>query len=288
MILKAPAKVNLHLEIKGNRSDGYHEILSLVQCIPLYDIIQIRSLKKKGALRLLCDPPLPDRPNIAALAVELFKNACKIEDAIEVIIEKNIPVGAGLAGGSSDAAAVLTGLNRLFGSVLTPEQLRDLSSRIGSDVPLFFGASAVLMSGRGEKTTDLIAREDFSLVLVYPGFSIPTRDAYRWFDEDTESHQTGSFHPELLGLRYEKKPIDSWDFFNSFQYVVERRFPVIKRIVEMLKSSGAHIAALTGSGSSVFGVFTDGIAARTARDTLGRAYPHVWMLVPLKNDPSAD
>jgi 4-diphosphocytidyl-2-C-methyl-D-erythritol kinase len=288
LILKAPAKVNLHLEIKGKRPDGYHEILSVVQCIPLYDYIQIRSLKKKHALRVVCDPPLPARPNIASLAAASFRNACRIDDGIEVIIEKKIPVGAGLAGGSSDAAAVLTGLNRLFGSVLKPGQLHDLASQIGSDVPLFFGAPAALMSGRGEKITDLGARQDFELVLVYPGFPISTQDAYQWFDQDTESLPTASFDPADLRLLYEKKRVDSWDFFNSFQNVVERRFPMIKRITEILRSSGAHIAAVTGSGSSVFGVFTDGKAARSARDTLGRAYPHVWMLVPLKDDPFAD
>jgi 4-diphosphocytidyl-2-C-methyl-D-erythritol kinase len=288
LILKAPAKVNLHLDIKGKRSDGYHEILSVVQCIPLYDHIHIRSLKKKHSLHVVCDPPLPGGPNIVALAVERFRNTCDIDHGIEVRIEKKIPVGAGLAGGSSDAATVLTGLNELFGSVLEPKGLHDLAFQIGSDVPLFLGSSAALMSGRGEILKDLGARQDFNLVLVYPGFPIPTRDAYQWFDQDTKSCQTGSFPLADLRFRYEQERVDSWDFFNSFQYVVERRYPVIKRITEILRSSGAHIAAITGSGSSVFGIFTDGKAARSARDTLGRAYSCVWMLVPLKNDPSAD
>ncbi len=288
MILKAPAKVNLHLEIKGKRSDGYHEILSIVQWIPLYDHIHIRSLKDKRVLRIVCNPSLPEGYNITALAVERFRNACGIDEGIEVKIEKTIPVGAGLGGGSSDAAAVLSGLNKLFGSVLNPKELRDLASQIGSDVPLFLGGPAALVSGRGEKLTDLVPRQDFSLVLVYPGFPISTQDAYQWFDQAAESCQVDSLQPEDLRLQYEQMEVDSWDFFNAFQYVVERRYPVIKRVTEILRSSGAHIAAITGSGSSAFGVFTDGKAARSAEDTLGRAYRRVWMFVPLKNDPSAD
>ena len=288
MILKAPAKVNLHLEIKGRRSDGYHEILSIVQCIPLYDHIHICSLKKKHALRVVCDPSLPGGHNIAALAVERFRKIRGIDDGIEVKIEKTIPVGAGLGGGSSDAAAVLTGLNKLFGSVLKPKELRDLASQLGSDVPLFLGDSAALVSGRGENITDLAARQDFNLVLVYPGFPISTQDAYHWFDQAAESCHSGSSHPADLRFQYEQKRVDSWDFFNAFQYVVECRYPVIKRITEILRRSGAHIAGVTGSGSSVFGVFTDGKAARSAEDTLARANHRVWMLVPLKNDPSAD
>jgi len=288
LILKAPAKVNLHLEIKGRRSDGYHEILSVVQCIPLYDHIHICSLKKKHTLRVVCDPSLPGEHNIAALAVERFRKAGGIDDGVEVKIQKKIPVAAGLGGGSSDAAATLSGLNEFFGSPLSSKQLHDLAAGLGSDVPFFLGGSAALMWGRGETIRVLASRQDFVLILVYPGFPISTRDAYRWFDQAPGSRHSGSSQPADLQYQYEATQVDSWDFFNAFQYVVERRYPVIKRITEILRRSGAHIAAITGSGSTVFGVFTDRKAARSAEDTLARAYHRVWMLVPLKNDPPAD
>jgi 4-diphosphocytidyl-2-C-methyl-D-erythritol kinase len=264
LILKAPAKVNLHLEIKGRRPDGYHEILSIVHSVQLYDRVYLRSLKDKKILRILCDPPLPGQSNIAATAAQLFTSTCGIEAGIEVCIEKRIPVGAGLGGGSSDAAAVLVGLNKLLGTRLSKGELHEMAAGLGSDVPFFLEQGAALMSGRGEELESLEPREDLILVLVSPDFSISTGEAYRWFDMAEKIQRRKSISRVDLKARLRQTPPASWDFFNSFQPVVEDRYPQIKTIAGELKDCGADFAALSGSGSTIFGVFTDGKVAQSA------------------------
>ncbi|UCF98726.1 MAG: 4-(cytidine 5'-diphospho)-2-C-methyl-D-erythritol kinase [Spirochaetaceae bacterium] len=288
LILKAPAKVNLHLDIKGFRPDGYHEILSIVHSVPLFDTVYIRSLKEKNALHVYCDPPLPGGVNIAAAAVQLFRNRCGLEGGIEVRIAKRIPVGAGLGGGSSDAAAVLSGLNEMFAFQLSAPQLHSLAAELGSDVPFFLNGPAALLSGRGEIIRVLAPRSDLVLILVYPGFAISTLEAYGWFDGDEKYYPPKSIEAEDLKLQFEEKAPNSWDFFNAFQSSVERRHPLIKEIVMELVDSGAHLAQLSGSGSSVIGVFTDVQAARSVGKRMRLRYPGVWLLVPLQSGGLAD
>ena len=287
MILNAPAKVNLHLEVRALQPGGYHEILSVVHSVPLFDRVHIRSLKEKNALRLFCDPPLPGGQNIAARAVQMFKARCGLEAGVEVRIEKRIPVGAGLGGGSSDAAAVLHGLNKLFAAALSPGQLHEAAAALGSDVSFFLHGPAALMSGRGEKIENLTPREGFILVLVSPGFPISTAEAYRWFDEE-EEHNLRTCSPEDLKVQFEEKAPESWRFFNSFQSSIESRYPVIAEIVGELSQSGARPVTLSGSGSSVVGVFTDIKAARAVYRHMRRRYTNVWLLVPLQSGGFAD
>jgi 4-diphosphocytidyl-2-C-methyl-D-erythritol kinase len=287
VFLNAPAKVNLHLEVRDLQPGGYHEILSVVHSVPLYDSIHIRSLKEKKALRVYCDPPLSDGPNIAAAAVRLFRAASGLESGVEIRIEKRIPIGAGLGGGSSDAAAVLAGLNRVFANPLTPGQLRELAAGLGSDVCFFLHGPAALMSGRGEKIEDLAPGEGYVFVLVYPGFPISTAAAYRWLDEDEERDRRIST-PEDLKVQFEEQAPLSWKFFNSFQSTIERRYPLIRRVIGDLDEAGADLVTLSGSGSAVLGVFTDARAAGSAHKLLHRRYPGAWLLVPLQSGGVAD
>jgi 4-diphosphocytidyl-2-C-methyl-D-erythritol kinase len=287
VVLNAPAKVNLHLEVRDLLPGGYHEILSIVHTIPLFDRIDIRSLKEKDALCILCAPPISGGQNIALSAAQMFKNRCGVDTGVEVRIRKRIPAGAGLGGGSSDAAAVLAGLNKLFAHPLNEEQLHELAARLGSDVSFFFHGPAALMSGRGEMIQDLRPRDDFIMVLVYPGIPISTGPAYRWFDED-EHRDRRSSNPEDLKIQFEEKPPDSWDFFNSFQATVCRRYPLIGNIIGELAGAGAHPAVLSGSGSSAVGVFTDRRAAQTVYRRLKQRYPGVWFLEHLQSRGLAD
>jgi len=287
VILNAPAKVNLHLEIRGLQPGGYHEILSIVHSVPLFDRIHIRSLKQKNALRFQCDPPVSGGENVAVSAVRRFKARCGLEAGLEVRIEKRIPVGAGLGGGSSDAAAVLGGLNKLFSFPLSQVQLQELAAGLGSDVSFFLHGPAALMSGRGDIIQDLAPRRDLVMVLVYPGFPISTARAYSWFDEDGESDPRTSSSDDLKAQFEEKSP-DSWTFFNSFQATIARRYPLIGQIIGELEESGAHLATLSGSGSSVIGVFMDLKVARSGYRRLCRAYPGVWLLAPLQSGGIAD
>jgi 4-diphosphocytidyl-2-C-methyl-D-erythritol kinase len=282
LILKAPAKVNLHLEIRARRSDGYHEILSIMQSVPLFDTVHIRSLKEKEALRVLCDPPVPGERNIAAAAVDSYRRSCGISSGVEVRIEKRIPVGAGLGGGSSDAAAVLAGLNRMFSEPLDRRRLQELASGLGSDVPFFLGGAAAMVSGRGEAVEPLKPRGDYALLLAYPGISISTSEAYRWFDLEEPPAGTVSIAPQDLKYRFERQPPESWRFFNSFQRAVESRHPGIARIVSKASESGASLASLSGSGAAVFGVFSNVGEARSAARAVRKLCRQVWVLVPLQ------
>jgi 4-diphosphocytidyl-2-C-methyl-D-erythritol kinase len=267
--------------------DGYHEILSIVQSVPLFDRVRIRSLKEKGILDVRCDPPIGRGSNIARCAAEAFRAACGLQAGLEIRIEKRIPLGAGLGGGSSDAAAVLAGLNRLFSLPLSPARLGELAAGLGSDVPYFLCGSAALMSGRGEKIEVLEPRRDLYLVLVYPGFPISTAEAYRWFDQDP-ARTAGTIPPEQLRTRFGGMRPASWGFFNSFQATIERRYPLIAKIRGELEQAGAGLATLSGSGSSVVGVFTEHSAARSAHRRVRSSASGSWLLVPLQSGGYAD
>jgi 4-diphosphocytidyl-2-C-methyl-D-erythritol kinase len=288
LVLDAPAKVNLHLEVRDLQPGGYHEILSVVQTVPLFDRIELRSLKDRDALRIRCTPPVPGgERNIAAAAAKLFRQHSGVEAGLDIRIRKSIPVGAGLGGGSSDAAAVLKGLNELYARPLGPEQLHELAAGLGSDVPFFLRGPVALMSGRGETIQNLATRDDFVLVLVYPGLQIVTAEAYRWLDEEQDRDRRTS-KPEDLKFQFEEQTTDSWVFFNSFQTTVAGRYAVIGEIIGELAGSGAHPVVLSGSGSSVVGVFTDARAARKVYRGLKDRYPQAWLLVPLQSGGSAD
>ena len=293
MVLHAPAKVNLHLDIKGLRADGYHEILSIVQTVPLFDEVRIRSLKHSSDLRVYCNPPLHGAENIAETAAGRFRRLCAVKGGLDIRIEKRIPVGAGLGGGSSDAAAVLMGLNRMMDSPLSDRRLRTLGAGLGSDVPLFMGHSAALVSGRGEVIQPLVPRRDLVIVLVFPGISISTTRAYAWYDAAAAATAAAAAAAALAGhgptdkqLKecYESESPERWVFFNSFQDVIEQRYPLIKQIVSQINACGAQHTAISGSGSSVFGVFTDARAAGEACKRMLRDGLRAWTLVPLKSE----
>lgn len=284
LTLNAPAKVNLHLEILGRRPDGYHEILSIFQAVSLYDGVRLRSLTSREDLRLKCSVPIPQQANTVTRAVELFRRATGINQGIGIELDKRIPLGAGLGGGSSDAAAVLAGINSLFGAPLGAEALLRLAAQLGSDVPFFLGRGAALVSGRGERVKSLVSRQDFLLLLVYPGFAVLTREAYGWFDAEAGAVSGVRMPAEELQARYLSKPVADWGFLNSFRPVVEKRFPIIGELIRGLAGFGACFTGLSGSGSAVFGAFTESAAARKALRYYRRICPMAVLSKPLHNE----
>jgi len=286
LILKAPAKVNLHLEIRGRRPDGYHEILSIFQSVNLFDIVQVRSLKEYDELRIVSTPPLDCEDNTITKAVTVFRRHSGERSGVRIELKKNIPTGAGLGGGSSDAAAVLIGLNRLLGTVYSHQELIELALEVGADVPFFIGNEAALVSGRGEKTVGLCPRHDFCIVLVYPGFPILSRDAYAWYDEEIEGEFRTSIASDLQSA-YLSSPVSAWAFYNSFEPVVQRHYPLIGELKEELEEAGAALVGLSGSGSTVFGIFEKHSAARRARDLLYGRHPFVRIVKPLHSGATA-
>jgi len=260
--VRALAKINLTLEIVGVRADGYHELRTVFQSIALHDTLTIRA--RRGPWQLTCDvPDVPtDESNLVTLAAGAAWRAAgrrRTPRDIGVHLTKRIPMAAGLGGGSSDAAAALKALGRLWR--VDPARLRTLAAAIGADVPYFFEGGTVLGLDRGDTLFPLIDHPPAWVVLVLPEFGVGTRDAYAWFDAEKRPLR-------MSGRRH----------LNDLEGPVARRHPEISRIAATLRGLGASRAAMTGSGSAVFGLFADRLAAVTASARV-RAALHTPALV---------
>ena len=261
MRIRAPAKVNLWLRVVGKRDDGYHLIDSLMVPVGLYDEIEIiRGKRSKGILTVTCDDPgVPSgEKNLAYRAASLLLGQKGVQDAVHIHIRKRIPVGGGLGGGSSDAAATLLGLNRLFHLGCRRREILSLASGLGADVPFFIYGRPARARGIGDlvKPLDLFPR--LWIVILYPGFPVSTRWVYHNL-ELTNSTENISIKSSL---RDHKKLVRL--LVNDLEKVTIRRYPRIGLLKERLVQEGAVGALMAGSGSSAFGIFSSGQSARKA------------------------
>lgn len=264
---KAYGKLNLTLDVLGTRPDGYHEMCMLMQSVELYDLVTVELSGNGWQCR--CDVPgVPaDASNLALRAAEAFFGAYGSRPVnLTVSIRKQIPMQGGMAGGSADAAAVLRGLNTLFGSPYDVQKLCRLGEGVGSDVPYCVLGGTVLARGRGELLTPLPPMPQAWFCLVKPEFSVSTPQLFRRLDDcgismrpDTEKALDCLRRGDLPGL--------CGCMQNVFQPVLEQQYPVIGTICCRLQELGALGACLTGTGSVVFGVFDEEHAARRACET---------------------
>lgn len=250
LTLWAPAKVNLFLEVLEKRPDGYHDVQTLLQHVDLCDEIQI--VEDGTGIAVESDGlPCPGGgENLAYRAAALFGKATGIGAGVRIHIVKRIPLGAGLGGGSSDAATTLWGLNRLFQAGLSREHLAALGAELGSDVPFFFGGPTTWASGRGDVLQALPPFPASWVLIVFPGFPVPTGWAYANL-ELTGGDKSIRVKPEAEQGNYERLLASPW---NRFEGVVFRQYPVVKQLKLSLEAWGARPALMTGSGSAVFGV----------------------------------
>ena len=257
--VQAAAKVNLHLRVHNRREDGFHDILSIFQAVSLMDSIIIRSLKESDTILVNGDFDCPMRSTTVYKAVEAYRGATGIKTGLEISVDKRIPSGAGLGGGSSDAASVLAGLEALLGGGLSTVEIASLGASIGSDVPFFLSATAAIVSGRGENVCPIDAREDFTIVIAFPGFPVSTSWAYAALDR-TRPDDSGEsdLSPEALEVAY-RNDIRAWPFTNSFEAVVGSTRKEILAAKGIFLDAGASFASMSGSGSSVFGAFEGGV-----------------------------
>jgi 4-diphosphocytidyl-2-C-methyl-D-erythritol kinase len=262
--LQSPAKVNLHLEIGGKRDDGFHDLCSLFQIVSLADTITIRSLKESEKTcsihgNFSCD----SEDNLICRAYRIFSDHYGIKTSVEVTVDKRIPEGAGLGGGSSNAATTLKGLRDLFSVSADNGELARMGADLGSDVPFFCLGPLAMVSGRGENVVSLNRPRTLPLVLVLPDFPVSTGAAYRWLDEGRNlDYPAVSCDLDFAAL-YDRSP-RQWPFFNSFTPVLRERYPLIGQVIDTLSSEEALYTDVSGSGSAVFGIFTDETAARRA------------------------
>ncbi len=263
----APAKVNLTLRVLGKRPDGYHDLESLTCQMDLCD--RLRITEEPSAISFSCDrEELAGPDNLAWRAALLLKERSRTPRGAALRLEKRIPAGAGLGGGSSDAAAALRGLSRLWGLGWDTPRLAELGAGLGSDVPLFLHPSPALMTGRGETVTPLQVRVDAHFLLVYPGFPVSTAWAYGNFRLTRKGSEDRI--ARLLDKLREGIVPDSWGevLVNDLEEGVFPRYPVLRELKELLLRQGARASLLSGSGSTVFGLFDQREAAEDAAGAL--------------------
>jgi 4-diphosphocytidyl-2-C-methyl-D-erythritol kinase len=273
MQLYAPAKINLSFEIKGRREDGFHEIETLMAPISLSDRLTIERGQTAGDIKFSCDDSsLPNgEENLVVRAARLFRKATKIGAGVEIALEKKIPHGAGLGGGSSDAAATLLGMNELFETRLDQKELMQLAAQIGSDVPFFILGSAATCRGRGEIVEPARLPANFNLLLVKPDFGVPTPWAYgRWKDSR-----------ELPDVDYASQEFSGVCFVNDLERPVFEKFILLGYLKTWLRLQPEVAAALlSGSGSTVFAVLREGAdAEELAVRARGEIDPTLWTFV---------
>ncbi len=251
MQLYAPAKINLSLEIKGRREDGFHEIETLVAPISLADRLSIERADEKEGIDFFCDDAaLPaGEDNLVVRAAKLFRKSTETSGGLKISLEKKIPHGAGLGGGSSDAATTLLGLNELFATRLGQKDLMELAAQLGSDVPFFIAPSAAVCRGRGEIVSPVKLPVALRLLLVKPDFGVPTPSAYaRWKDSQ-----------ELAGVDYAPQEFSGVRFTNDLERPVFEKFILLAYLKTWLRQQPeVGVALLSGSGSTVFAVLRDG------------------------------
>jgi len=248
----APAKVNLHLRVLAKRSDGYHSIETVFHTIGLWDEIRLAN-SPRFRFSAAGLPTPAGGANLCVRAYRLLKDATGTGQEASLKLVKRIPSGAGLGGGSADAAACLAGLNRLWNLKLDRKRLAILAGRLGSDVPFFLSGGAALGRGRGEKLHPLVSRLSRWAVILKPGFGIPTALAYTELDRSRKGTDPGpSVNAVTRGLRTGTLPLR---IHNDFEPVAERLHPLVHRLMVFLGNAGASPAFLTGSGSAVVGIF---------------------------------
>ncbi len=278
MEIQAPAKINLFLEVLRRRDDGYHELRTLMCCIGLYDTLKVTL--GGPASRIRCShPDVPcDESNLALKAAALFNQKLAGQTGFEpahVTIEltKCIPAGAGLGGGSSDAAAVLNLLNDAHGNPFDVLKLRHMALALGADVPFFILRQPALAGGIGEQLESFGGLLPWGVVVVYPGFGISTAQVF----ENLNLRLTKCKKKLRYSLFHQGKFDPSRHLCNDLETVALRRFPVLGEIKKDLLNQGAIGSLMTGSGSAVFGLFADGAAARRAAGRM-RGKPD-WQIV---------
>lgn len=260
LVLKAPAKINWSLYVFNKRDDGYHNILSLMQCVRLYDTL---TFAHSDAIEVITDMDIPYSQNLVYKAAMSLKSYAGIKKGAKIILKKEIPSGAGLGGGSSNAACTLTGLNKLWGLDLSINELKIIGSRLGSDVPFFFHCPMAIIEGRGEILSPLKIDKSYALLLIKPSVSISTEWAYGKiganYAANIELTKTG-YKDNNIKLIYDALKAGNISFLksmihNDFEEIVIEKYPVIGSLKQRLLDAGASAAIMSGSGSTVFGLF---------------------------------
>jgi 4-diphosphocytidyl-2-C-methyl-D-erythritol kinase len=265
---KSPCKVNLILNILGKRTDGFHELETVLHPVNVCD--EMTFARGGSGVQLTCSQPeLPtDSKNLVHRAATAFLTAANIVDGVKIHLQKNLPLAGGIGGGSANAAVTFTALNELFGSPLPLEKLHELAAALGSDVPFFLYDQPALATGRGEKVRTL---ENFpaligkAFFLVYPGFGISTPWSYQNLARfpDALNGKKGRADELIAALQKNDWPGAARALYNSLEAPAFDKFPVLSLYQEFLREHGARVALMSGSGSTTFAIMENLAAAET-------------------------
>jgi 4-diphosphocytidyl-2-C-methyl-D-erythritol kinase len=276
-VLRAHAKINLGLHVTGRRPDGYHDIDTVFHRIEWHDDITLEVSTQPGIVCTCTDPALPvDDRNLCVRAARAVLRLCGSEAGVRIAITKRIPVGAGLGGGSSDAAAVLRGLPPLLGTTVDSGALHSEATALGSDVPYFLGEGAAHATGRGELLTFFTLTLPWSILTVYPDVSVSTAWAYRNLTLRTAPART-DLRALLTGRSGDASALRA-GLRNDFETLVLEHHPAVRVARAHLEQAGAVVALMSGSGSAVFGLFPSETVARDAAAALDPAWR--WNITP--------
>lgn len=262
---RAYGKINLSLDVLGRRGNGYHDVSMVMQTVDIFDVISLNKLESEDEIRLTANVDnLPlDGTNIVYKAVKLVKEEYGINEGVVAHIEKHLPIAAGMGGGSSDCAAALRGMNRLFELGLSDEKLEELGVRLGADVPFLIKGGIALAEGIGEKLTTLPAFPDCVLVIAKPDLGVSTKEVYEAFDSLKEVN-----HPDIGKLVNSLGNTKLKDIVKLLGNVLEEvtacKYKIIKTVKTLLLENDAVFSMMTGSGPTVFGIFENSEQAEKA------------------------
>jgi len=278
-LIKSYAKVNLGLKILDRLPDNYHSIFTIMQEIDLYDTIQIQK-NNSGNITIDCDGSIKvpnDDNNLCIKAAKLIFKNYHINHGVDISLTKNIPVGAGLGGGSSNGATILCELNRIFELNISNQNLHDLAFELGCDIPFFINGGIQISEGKGEKLTKLdLDLTEYFMLLIHPTFNVSTKWAYSFFKnnlvDNFECDKFRSFQDNL-----------DWELFeNDFENIIKSTYPEVVEIRKILESQSSLFVSLSGSGSTMFGVFKDFLKADIAYQKLKTYHCHI--VKPIKRN----
>jgi 4-diphosphocytidyl-2-C-methyl-D-erythritol kinase len=274
--LPAPAKVNLFLRILAREDSGFHQIETLFCALEFGDRVCLEPSSSGVSLDVIGPLSVPEAQNLAHRAAQGFMDECRTECGVRIHLVKEIPPGAGLGGGSSDAGSTLRGLDSLYPGSLSRQDLFRIAGTLGSDVPFFLSSSPLALAwGRGDRLLPLAPLPSRPVVLALPPISVSTPEAYGLLDREKEEGRSGSWAGAgLVG----DGGFSSWSEIgslarNDFETVIFRTHPLLRELRERLKASGAMFSLLSGSGAALFGVFQEETVARTALESMESRFP---------------
>jgi len=265
-----PAKINLFLKVVGKRADGFHELQSLFVFTDLADELTVElsddfSLEITGEFAGFVDP----KNNLFTKILDFFTSEFGVNKNLKIQVVKNIPVGAGLGGGSSNAAFFIKAINEIFVLNLSKKKMQEISLKFGSDIAFFFEERASIVLGRGEILENFSEFEPISALLIHPKISLSTREIFQLFG--------GNFSEKIDEKKLKKMAIEDFlNLPNDLEKPAIAALPIIQEIISELKNSGADFAKMSGSGSACFGVFSDQQKLKSAEKNLSKKYPQFF------------